>query len=39
MTAEIQEECTMNMDGSLEHMHHSFKSLRTGKVMTSIRWY
>jgi len=36
MTAEIQEECTMNMDGSLEHMHHSFKSLRTGKVMTSI---
>ena len=36
MTAEIQEECKMNMDGSLEHMHHSFKSLRTGKVMTSI---
>jgi ribosome recycling factor len=36
MTAEIQEECKMNMDGSLEHMFHSFKSLRTGKVMTSI---
>lgn len=36
MTAEILEECKMNMDGSIEHMHHSFKSLRTGKVMTSI---
>ena len=36
MTAEIQEECKMNMDGSLEHMHHSFKSLRTGKVLISI---
>ena len=36
MTAEIQEECKMNMEGSIEHMHHSFKSLRTGKVMTSI---
>ena len=36
MIAEIQEECKMNMDGSLEHMHHSFKSLRTGKVLISI---
>jgi ribosome recycling factor len=36
MTAEILEECKMNMEGSVEHMHHSFKSLRTGKVMTSI---
>jgi len=36
MTNEIQEECKMNMEGSLEHLRHSFKSLRTGKVMTSI---
>ena len=36
MTTDIQEECKLNMEGSLEHMHHSFKSLRTGKVMTSI---
>jgi len=36
MTTEIQEECKMNMEGSVEHLHHSFKSLRTGKVMTSI---
>lgn len=36
MIDEILEECKLNMEGSLEHMHHSFKSLRTGKVMTSI---
>jgi len=36
MINDIQEECKMNMEGSVEHMHHSFKSLRTGKVMTSI---
>ena len=36
MTTDIQEECKMNMEGSVEHLHHSFKSLRTGKVMTSI---
>lgn len=36
MVNEIQEECKLNMDSSLEHMHHSFKSLRTGKVMISI---
>ncbi len=36
MTDEIQEECKVNMEGSVEHMHHSFKSLRTGKVMISI---
>lgn len=36
MTNEIQESCKLNMEGSVEHMHHSFKSLRTGKVMISI---
>ncbi|PHR54310.1 MAG: ribosome recycling factor [Arcobacter sp.] len=36
MIEEIQEECKMNMEGSVEHMFHSFKSLRTGKVMVSI---
>jgi len=36
MITDIQEECKLNMEGSVEHMHHSFKSLRTGKVMTSI---
>ncbi|MGB5966238.1 MAG: ribosome recycling factor [Sulfurimonadaceae bacterium] len=36
MTDEILDECKMNMEGSLEHMHHSFKTLRTGKVMTSV---
>ncbi len=36
MTNEILESCKLNMEGSVEHMHHSFKSLRTGKVMTSI---
>ena len=36
MINEIIEECKLNMEGSLEHMHHSFKGLRTGKVMTSI---
>jgi len=36
MITDIQEECKMNMEGSIEHLHHSFKSLRTGKVMTSI---
>ena len=35
MTSEIQEECKMNMEGSVEHMFHSFKTLRTGKVMVS----
>lgn len=36
MINEIQEECKLNMESSLEHMHYSFKSLRTGKVMVSI---
>jgi len=36
MIDEILEECKQDMEGSIEHMHHSFKSLRTGKVMTSI---
>ena len=35
MTNEIQEDCKMNMEGSVEHMFHSFKTLRTGKVMVS----
>ena len=35
MTNEIQDECKMNMEGSVEHMFHSFKTLRTGKVMVS----
>ncbi len=36
MINDIQSDCRKNMEGSLEHMHHSFKSLRTGKVMISI---
>ncbi|MEN8147415.1 MAG: ribosome recycling factor [Campylobacterota bacterium] len=36
MTNDIQEECKLNMEGSVEHMHHSFKTLRTGKVMVSV---
>ena len=36
MTNDIIEECKLNMEGSVEHMFHSFKGLRTGKVMTSI---
>ncbi len=35
MINEIQEDCKMNMEGSVEHMFHSFKTLRTGKVMVS----
>ncbi len=35
MTNEILEDCKMNMEGSVEHMFHSFKTLRTGKVMVS----
>ena len=36
MIEEIKTQCRKKMEGSLEHMHHSFKSLRTGKVMVSI---
>ncbi len=36
MVNEIQDQCKQNMEGSIDHLHHSFKSLRTGKVMTSI---
>ena len=36
MINEIQEDCKMNMEGSVEHMFHSFKTLRTGKVMVSV---
>jgi len=36
MIDEIQTDCQANMESSVEHMRHSFKSLRTGKVMTSI---
>ena len=35
MINDIQEDCKMNMEGSVEHMFHSFKTLRTGKVMVS----
>ncbi len=36
MINEILDECKINMESSVEHMHHSFKSLRTGKVMVSV---
>lgn len=36
MINEIQTDCTDKMKGSIAHLHHSFKSLRTGKVMVSI---
>ncbi len=36
MIDKIQSDCKVNMEGSIEHMRHSFKSLRTGKVMVSI---
>ncbi len=36
MTNEILDECKINMEGSVEHMFHSFKTLRTGKVMVSV---
>ena len=36
MINDIQSDCKKNMESSVEHMHHSFKSLRTGKVMISI---
>ena len=36
MINDIQSDCKKNMESSVEHMHYSFKSLRTGKVMISI---
>lgn len=36
MLEEIYVECDANMQHSVEHMKHEFKSLRTGKVVVSI---
>ena len=36
MLDDIYSECEMEMEGSLEHLKHDFKSLRTGKVLVSI---
>ncbi len=36
MVNEIHNECKTQMEGSMEHMKHDFKSLRTGKVTTQI---
>ncbi|MEA3373984.1 MAG: ribosome recycling factor [Campylobacterota bacterium] len=36
MVNEIQNECQAQMEGSIEHMKHDFKSLRTGKVTTQV---
>ena len=36
MLNEIFNECDTKMKGSIEHMKHDFKTLRTGKVTTSV---
>lgn len=36
MINEILADCEANMKRSIEHMHNSFKTLRTGKVMVSV---
>ncbi len=36
MLNEIFNECDTKMKGSVEHMKHDFKTLRTGKVTTSV---
>ncbi len=36
MIEEIKTQCRKKMEGSLEHMRHNFKILRTSKVMVSI---
>ena len=36
MTTDIKEACIADMVGSIDHMKHSFKSLRTGKVTVQI---
>ena len=36
MLDEIYNECEEKMQGSVEHMHRDFKTLRTGKVSTTV---
>ena len=36
MLNEIFDKCDANMQGSVEHMHRDFKTLRTGKVLVSV---
>ena len=36
MMNEIIDACTQKMQGSIEHMHRDFKTLRTGKVLISV---
>ena len=36
MLDEIYQECEMDMEGAIEHMHSQFKTLRTGKVTTQV---
>lgn len=36
MMNEIIDACTQKMQGSVEHMHRDFKTLRTGKVLISV---
>jgi len=36
MLNEIYDNCNTKMQGSIEHMHRDFKTLRTGKVLISV---
>ena len=36
MLNEIYSECETKMQGSIEHMQRDFKTLRTGKITTSV---
>ena len=36
MVNEIFESCSTQMQGSVDHMHRDFKTLRTGKVLISV---
>jgi len=36
MLNEIHENCNSKMQGSVDHMHKDFKTLRTGKVLISV---
>ena len=36
MLNEIFDSCTQKMQGSVDHMHRDFKTLRTGKVLVSV---
>ena len=36
MLNEIFDNCNTNMQGSVDHMHRDFKTLRTGKVLISV---